>query len=340
MSPKTLVLAAASALAFSSAVGAQTKLVFNAYLPVQNAIMRAAPVPWAEAVAKASASRVRIEFSSAPLAPAPRQLDGVRNGVVDIAMSANSFTRAQAILPMVGEIPLNSKISNARAHSLALWRTYEKFFAKADEFKGVKVLGMFALSPNYFYNGKRAIKTLADARGLKIRTNPDGVAYVDALGAVVVSKPAPDTFEVISSGVADGTIMTTWGMFAFNVVDKQPYAWHLPGGFSRSTFTLIMNAKQWDALSAEDKKAIESVSGEKFADMAGTLMDQFESESIADMKTRNVQITAGTDAMTDELAARMPKRFDEWVADAQKKGIDAKAVLAFYDQQVAAAAKK
>lgn len=332
--------ALAASLCFAAKTGAETKLLFNRWLPDSQHPMRAGVLPWVKAVNDALKGNVVVEISSSGLAPVPRQLDAVRNGVVDIAVSANGFTRAQAILPMIAEIPLNSKVGSARAHSLALWRTYEKFFAAKNEFRGVKVLGFFAMSPNHLFNGKRAIKSFDDVRGLKIRTNPDGVAYVSAMGAVVVSRPAPETFEIISSGVADGTIMPSWGIIGFNVVEKQPYGLYIPGGFSRSTFALVMNQGKWDSLSPDVQKAILAVSGEKYADIAGGMMDQFETEATAELRKRGVAIADGTDEMWDTLVKRMPNRITDWIAAAEKAGIDGKAAFDFYQQQIATALKR
>jgi TRAP-type C4-dicarboxylate transport system substrate-binding protein len=340
MLAKTLIASAALAAVVATPAAAQSKLEFNRWLPDAARPMQAAVLPWVKEVREAVGDKLAIEITGSSLVAVPRQMDAVRNGVVDIAVSANSYTRAQAILPMIAEIPLNSKEGSARAHSIALWRTYEKFFAAKKEFAGVKVLGFFAMSPNHVFEGKREIKSLADLKGLKIRTNPDGVAYVNAMGAVVVSRPAPETFEVISSGVADGTIMPSWGIIDFKVADKQPYGLYIPGGFSRSTFVLAMNQAKWDGLAPDVQKAIMSVSGEHYAEVAGSIMDKYETDATAELIKRGTKITMGSSAMWDEMAARMPDRIKDWIADANKKGVDGKAAYDYYQDQIAAVAKK
>ena len=163
-------------------------------------------------------------------------------------------------------------MTSAEAQSVAMWRTYEKYFVSAHEFQGVKVLGMYSMSPNNIYCTK-PIKNLDDLHGRRIRSNPDGAVYVDAVGGAMVSQQPPMQHELLSRGVVDCTVMPSWGMPMFDSVDLAPYGIAPPGGFSRSTVVMFMNQNKWDALSDADKKAILAVSGEQYARQNGRLMD-------------------------------------------------------------------
>ena len=77
--------------------------------------------------------------------------------------------------------------------------------AKLDEHKGVRVLGVFTHGPGQIFNTKRAVNSLKDLEGMKIRVGGGLVNDVaKALGTVPMLKPAPESYELLSQGVADG----------------------------------------------------------------------------------------------------------------------------------------
>jgi len=60
--------------------------------------------------------------------------------MADVAMLANPFERNRLVLPQIAALPWIAPM--AEQASVALWRTHHKFFARADEHKGVELVAL------------------------------------------------------------------------------------------------------------------------------------------------------------------------------------------------------
>ena len=159
-------------------------------------------------------------------------------------------------------------------NSVAYSRIHWKYLQQVGEYKGVKLLGVFTHGPGQMFNTKRPINKVEDLAGMKIRTG-GGIAeeMARALGASAFVKPAPESYELLSSGVADGTFFPLESIISFKLGSVIKYATLFPGGFYSSSFGFFMNEDKWNKLSKQDQDAIASVSGEALALLAGKAWD-------------------------------------------------------------------
>ncbi|HEY7687811.1 MAG TPA: hypothetical protein VH835_03920, partial [Dongiaceae bacterium] len=198
---RTLALAGLAAGAAASPAQAQTTLTYSSWVPPTHhlTIWQA---NWTKEVEKATGGRVK--FNSLPKAPAapPGTFDAVRDGLVDLSYVTASYTPARHILPLMAELP--GAGDTAEINSIAYSRIHWKHFHKAGEYKGVKLLAVFTHGPGQMFT-KKPVGGIADIQGLKIRTG-GGIAeaVANALGASAFVKPAPESYELLKSGVADG----------------------------------------------------------------------------------------------------------------------------------------
>jgi len=88
---------------------------------------------------------------------------------------------------------------------------------KVGEYKGVKLLGVFTHGPGQMFT-KRPVHNINDVQGLKIRTG-GGVAeaVAKALGTSAFVKPAPESYELLKSGVADGVFFPMESIISFKL---------------------------------------------------------------------------------------------------------------------------
>ena len=144
------------------------------------------------------------------------------------------------------------------------------------------------------FNTKRAITKVEDLAGMKIRSG-GGISeeMARALGASAFVKPAPESYELLSSGVADGTFFPSESIISFKLGSVIKYATLFPGGFYSSAFGFFMNEDKWNKLSKEDQDAITSVSGEALARLAGKAWDAADNAGIEEMKKIGIKIERG-----------------------------------------------
>src|SRR6266852_5205355 len=130
------------------------------------------------------ASGGRLKFQMLPKHPAaaPGTFDAVRDGLVDVSYVTASYTPARHILPLMAELP--GAGATAEINSVAFSRIHWQYFDKVGEYKGVKLLAVWTHGPGQMFNVKRPINSLADLKGMKIRTG-GGIAekFGNLLGA-------------------------------------------------------------------------------------------------------------------------------------------------------------
>jgi TRAP-type C4-dicarboxylate transport system substrate-binding protein len=324
---RTLVLAAVSGgiMALAQPVPAQTTLTMSSWVSPQHHLTSVVLQGWATEVEKATNGRVKFTMlPKHPSAP-PGTFDAVRDGLVDLSYVTASYTPARHVLPLMPELP--GAGDTALVNSVAYSRIHWKYFDKVGEYKGVKLLGVFTHGPGQMLT-KKPIRTIDDVQGLKIRTG-GGVAeaVAKALGASAFVKPAPESFELLKSGVADGVFFPLESVTSFKLETVLEQATIFPGGMYSSAFGFFMNQDKWDKLPKEDQATIEKLSGEHIARLAGQSWDEADRKGLELMKKSGMKIVNADPALVAEVKKRSAPIIDDWVKQASAKGVDARKIL-------------
>ena len=96
-----------------------------------------------------------------------------------------------------------------------------------------------------------------------------------------------------------------------------------------------MNQQKWDGLAKQDQEAITSVSGEALAKLS-KVWDDLETKDCARMRAEGkIKMINASPTLMSALQQKWSFLEDEWVANANKRGLDGKAALARYKQLVA-----
>jgi len=287
---------------------------------------------WATEAEKATGGRVKFTMlPKHPSAP-PGTFDAVRDGLVDLSYVTASYTPARHILPLMAELPGSGDTS--LVNSVAYSRIYWKHFHKVGEYKGVKLLGVFTHGPGQMFT-KRPVRSIADVQGLKIRTG-GGVAeqVAKALGASAFVKPAPESYELLSSGVADGVFFPLESIISFKLDTVLEQATLFPGGMYASSFGFFMNEDKWNKLPRQDQEAIEKISGEHIARLAGKSWDDADARGMEALKKSGVKIVNADPGLVAEVRKRSAPIIEDWIAKARAKGVDAAKILAEFREEL------
>ncbi|TAK84533.1 MAG: TRAP transporter substrate-binding protein [Betaproteobacteria bacterium] len=324
MKMRSLALCGLAAGAFATPAYAQTTLTYSSWVPPTHHIT-IWQANWTKEVEKATNGRVK--FTSLPKAPAaaPGTFDAVRDGLVDLSFVTASYTPARHILPLMAELPGAGE--TAEINSVAYSRIHWKYFQKVGEYKGVKLLGVWTHGPGQMFT-KKPISGIADIQGLKIRTG-GGVAeaVANALGASAFVKPAPESYELLNSGIADGVFFPFESVVSFKLESVLTQATVFPGGMYSSSFGFFMNQDKWNKLPKRDQAAIEKLSGEYVARSAGQSWDRADVVGINALKKVNVKIVTASPALQAEVRKRSAPIIDDWVKKASAKLPNAKQAL-------------
>jgi TRAP-type C4-dicarboxylate transport system substrate-binding protein len=331
---KHLALTGAMALAMSfNTASAQTVLTMSSWVGPNHPLTRDVLGGWAAAVEKATNGRVKMQMlAKHPVAP-QGTFDGVRDGVMDVSYVTASYTPARHPLPLLAELPGSG--GTAEINSVAFSRIHWKHLHKAGEYKGVKLLGVFTHGPGQMFLVKKPVNSIADISGMKIRSG-GGIseASAKALGASPLVKPAPESYEILASGVADGTFFPAESIRSFNLDKVVKHATIFPGGFYSSAFGFFMNEEKWNKLSKQDQDAINSVSGEALARLAGQAWDAADKGGMEALRAAGVNIQQASPAFIAEVRSRTEPLANNWIQAANAKGLEGAKVLAEFREEL------
>ena len=311
---------------------AQTTLTMSSWVSPQHHLTANVLQVWANDVEKATSGRVKFTMlPKHPSAP-PGTFDAVRDGLVDLSFVTASYTPARHILPLMPELPGGG--DTALANSVAYSRIHWKYFQKVGEYRGVKLLGVFTHGPGQMFT-KKPVAGIGDVQGLKIRTG-GGVAeqVAKALGASAFVKPAPESYELLSSGVADGVFFPLESIISFKLDTVLEQATLFPGGMYSSAFGFFMNEEKWNKLPKQDQEAIDKLSGEYIARLAGNSWDEADRKGMEALKKSGVKIVHANPAFVAEVKKRSAPIVDEWIKQASAKGVDAAKILAEFQDEL------
>ncbi|WP_018699406.1 TRAP transporter substrate-binding protein [Amorphus coralli] len=331
---KAAAVAAFCLSALASQAQAETVLRVSNWLPPGHPLVVDIIEPWGEKVAEVTDGRVTVEVMKAPIGKPPAQYDLIAKGAADVAYGVHGYTPNRFGLTSLVELPFQS--NTAEALSVAYWRVYEKYLKEADEHDGVKLVTLFTHGPGEIYTTKEAVTSTDQLEGAKYRVG-GGLANMVAqrLGIVPVSAPSPQVYEILSNGVADGILFPAESVPFFKIDTVVKNGTSVNGGLYATSFFVIMNEKTWDSLSEEDQKAIDSVSGEALARIAGQAWDNADAAGVKKMEAEGVKIIDADEAFMASLHEKLDGIESVFLDAAKEKGVDGEAALKMLKEEVA-----
>jgi TRAP-type C4-dicarboxylate transport system substrate-binding protein len=325
-------VATTALIAATAQMASAEMLTMSSWVPPTHFIHTDVLVPFTEKVAEVTEGRVNVTILPAPLASPPQHWELARNGVADITWGNFTYEPERFVSLWFAEFP--NAGTDGEAQSRALWRTFETYLANNAAFDGVKVLGVGTLGGGQLHHAGATMTSPEDVANQKFRMGgPIQEKLLTAMGSVPVAAPATKAYEMLESGVVDGSLNSLESIVNFRLEDSLTHHTIFPNGFYDATFFVAMNGAKWDGLSDADKAAIETIVGEELsakwgANFAAQNRAAFEKLSAEghEMVEASPELIAAVDAIYDTMVA-------DWVEAAKASGVeDPQAMLEFYNE--------
>ena len=219
-------------------------------------------------------------------------ISGVRGGTIDMEMSgSNNFTGLAPVINLL-DIPFLFR-DTAHAHKVLDGKVGDELL-KALEPLGLKGLAYWENGWRDVTNSKGPIKTPADLKGLKIRTNNSAmnIAAFKIFGANPIPMPFAEVYTALETRTIDAQehpINVVWSAKFYEVQKYLTLTHH-----AYSPLILVMNKKKFDALTPELQQTLVSAAKE-----AGNYQRQLVAEDqqkiLAGMQADGVEIITDPD---------------------------------------------
>ena len=280
--------------------------------------------PWAKRVEEASGGRLKIDiYPSMSLGGKPPQLiRQLRDGVVDIIWTVNGYTPGVFPRSEVFELPF-IHTNDAVATNLAMRDLFDSHLV--EDYRGMKVLALHVHGGNGFQMVDKALRSVNDAAGLKIRTpTRTGSWILEALGANPVGMPVPELPQALSRKVVDGALIPWEIIPPFKLQELTKY--QIDGEnnvrFGTTVFQISMNEDAWKKLPPDLQKIISDNSGEDWWREIGKIWMGAETVGL------NIALKAGNehielnDAELANFRQSLAPVVERWIAEMDSKGIN------------------
>ncbi|MBF0242063.1 MAG: TRAP transporter substrate-binding protein [Desulfamplus sp.] len=254
---------------------------------------------WCKEVEKRTNGAVKIDYyPGGTLAKAPQIYESVASGVADIGMTVLAYTRGR--FPVMGAVDLPMGYPNGVVATKVANAVMEQF--KPEEFKDTQVMFLHAHGPGYIHTKKKEVKTIADIKGLKIRSTGMSTYLVNALGGTPVGQSMQETYTSLQKGVVDGSTHPLESNKGWKLGEVLDYC-ILEDSVAYTTAMIVtMNRAKWAALSPEVQKIISEINGEWII-KHGQAWDQI------DVAGKNYLVETGKKIITLD-----PKESEKWRA--------------------------
>ncbi len=283
---------------------------------------------WAAMVAEKTGGRVKVTvYHGEALGKGVDNYPMVEGKIADLAWVPISMNPGMFVASEVWQIP-GIGLKSGKQTGRLMWQLYQSNPEAQKEWANVKLIGTFGASPGFISTTKKPVRTLEDARGLKLRAaGSDASNLLKALGITPVPITPPEMYESLSKGIIDGLVFNWQGIQSNRLYEPLNYVnlsslWG--GGFG-----FPMNKDKWASLPPDIQQIFEKeLGGNVIADLLSDAWDSAESEGIENFKKLGKEVIPSLPAedLAKIKAAAAPAK-DEWMKRAAGKGINGQAML-------------
>ena len=307
---KRILIAAAAFVGVATAASAETTMRAIAFIPHKHPVMKSSH-DWVDRVNAGLKGKLAINYIGGPEVIGRReQWDAAKNGVIDIIFAV--FADIQDLAPATASSWL-SKCSIPDERKTGNFAHLDAEMAKLN----LKLLARVQYG-NFYLWVNRNPKTLADLKGLKMRTGSLYDKMMRKLGMVPVTMNSPETYTALERGVVDGFGWPNIGPRTRGWIKKVKWVIDLPF-FGNSNMGAIMNLDKWKGLPADVQRTIVDVSVKYEPDMLAYYQgaEAKEWEALQGMVTRVKFSEAENNAYIDAAYETEWERLSEKIGAAK-----------------------
>jgi len=319
----TMILAL-GAIMLPGQASAEKVMRVGSWLPPKHTMNKDVLPTWGKWISEATEGRVTLKIEY-PGGHPKAMLGNVQDGVFDAAWTFHGYFPGRFKLTKIVELP--GLGAGAEAASVAHWRINKKYLGKAGEHKGVILGALFTHGPGQIHL-REPIASLKEMDGKKIRIG-GGVQtdIANRMGVKGVAAPGSKVYEILSQGVADGVFMPMGEKRTLRLKEVAPFTMKFPTGMYLGSFGVFINKDFLDSLSAKDRTAILTVSGEKLSAMAGRYWGEDVKIGEADARASGNTIMEAPASVLKEFDGLTAGMDDEWLASVKDRNVNAEKAL-------------
>lgn len=298
------------------AEAAPIKLTYSNFFPPTHIQSKLAEA-WCKEVEKRTNGQVFVQyFPGQTLTKAAQCYDGVVTGLSDVGFSVLAYTRGR--FPVMSAVDLPFGYPSGKIATKIANEVYQKFMPK--ELMDTRVMYLHAHGPGLLHTRDKAVKTLQDMKGLRIRATGTSALVAKALGATPVPMPMPETYQSLQKGVVDGSLYPWEANKGWKLGEVTNYCTADFSAAYTTTFFVVMNKDKWNSIPPKFQRIIEEIN-EEWMVKHGEAWDTSDIAGIRYFLRQGGTVIGLDKKEAARWKAAVAPIIDDYVAKAKKKGV-------------------
>ncbi|MFH1915034.1 MAG: TRAP transporter substrate-binding protein [Pseudomonadota bacterium] len=316
----------------ATALAGPIRLTYSNFFPPTHVQSQLAE-EWCREVEKRTGGAVVIDyFPGGTLTPAQQTYDGVVEGIADIGLSCLAYSRGR--FPVMAALDLPMGYTTAAQATAAANKVYAKFTPA--ELDDVAPMYFHAHGPGLLFTTPRPVASLADLKGLKIRSTGNSAQLVEALGGTPVAQSMPTCYQSLQKGVVDGSMHPLESNKGWKLAEVVKYGTEsFPVAYT-TTFFVVMNKTKWERLDEKTRAVISEINAE-WAVRHGLAWDEADEEGKSYFLEKGGSFVALDEAEAARWIAAAEPVIAAYEKAAAERGLDGPGVVAFLKATMSAA---
>jgi TRAP-type C4-dicarboxylate transport system substrate-binding protein len=172
----------------------------------------------------------------------------------------------------------------------------------------------------------KPVTKLEQVAGLKIRATGTTGAIARAMGAAAVSMSQGETYDALKKNIADGTLVPIEALEGFKQGEVLKYTTLTYSSSYSQGFFVAMNLSKWNSLPPDLQKIITDVS-KKYEDITAKAWGDSDESGREFCLKLGHEFLKLSDEESAKFKAAMKPVFEEYVKQANEKGLDGQAIF-------------
>ena len=300
------------------------KLTYSNFFPPKH-VQSVLAQEWCDEVEKRTNGQVVVEYYPGQTLTKSRQVyDGVVTGLSDVGMALFAYTRGR--FPLIEAVDLPLGYTSGVQATKVVNEVYKKFNPK--ELSDTQVMYLHAHGAGLLHTKGKAVRSMADFKGLKVRGHGTSALVIKALGGTPVSLPMPELYQSLQKGIVQGALYPIEVNKGWRMAEVTDYLTMSNSIAYTSSFYVVMNKTKWAKISPENQKIIEAINKEWIV-KHGQAWDESDHVGVEYFKSQGNEVITLSDAESAKWKKVIAPVLDEYIAKMNKKGFNGKEIVDF-----------
>jgi TRAP-type C4-dicarboxylate transport system substrate-binding protein len=300
------------------------KLTYSNFFPpthIQSQLAQA----WCDEVKKRTDGKVFVEYyPGGTLTKSKQVYDGVVSGSSDIGTALFAYTRGR--FPVLEAVDLPIGYTSGVQATKVVNEFYNEFNPK--ELSDTKVMYLHAHGAGLLHTKGKAIRTMEDFKGMKLRGHGTSAQVINALGGTPVSLPMPELYSSLQKGIVQGALYPIEVNKGWRMGEVVDYLTMSTSIAYTSSFYVVMNKQKWDSIPADLQKIITQINQE-WIPKHGEAWDESDKLGLEYFKSLGHEVIELSDAESKRWEKTITPVLDEYIEKMNKNGFDGKKIVEF-----------